>query len=262
MHSLSRVTQHLLALTFSILFVVLGVFWIRSSQQYWVERPREDQGLISASAVKMLSFGQDPVVTDWLWIRFLSDPSIARTTKGIKTAIFRDLDLATELDGKFFEAFFFGASLLSVIRDDSESALTLLLKAQRFRKQSLHLLPENFREEFWSDEYVIPLTLAYLYIYELDDLPNGAAAFQEAATLPKAPAYLQSLIEKLKTTAGQIEVGLKYTAFLSAVFKDNPGALERLERRKRGLITFQYLFEMNKNYLVFLFYLTMWLKKP
>jgi hypothetical protein len=248
----STVTQHLLGFLGSGCLLSFGLWLSSASQLYWVQRPREDEGRISPAAVKLLSFGQAPVVTDWLWIRFLVDPSIAHAQKGVRAAVFRDLDLATDLDSKFFEAYIYGANILTVIRDDNEGAHALLSKAQTFRKQKLSQLPDAFREEFWSDEFAIPLTLAYVYIYELDDLPRGAEAFKEAAQLPKAPAYLQSLVEKLKTTEGQIEVGLGYTGFLAEMFKSNPEALERLERRKRGLVAFQYLYGLNKGYLSFL----------
>ncbi len=245
-------TQHLLGWIASAVLLASGLWITRSSQMYWVEPPRVDEGRIAPDAVRLLSFGHAPVVTDWLWIRFLADPSIAHAQKGTRAAVFRDLDLATDLDPKFFEAYFYGANILTVIRDDNEGAQALLTKAQAFRKSQLPELPSEFREEFWSDEFAIPLTLAYVYIYELDDLPRGAEAFQEAARLPKSPAYLQSLVEKLKTTEGQIEVGLGYTGFLAQMFKDNPEALARLERRKRGLVAFQYLYGLNKGYLSFL----------
>jgi hypothetical protein len=248
----SILTPPLVGVVCSACVLWIGLWLANKSQVYWVVPSRQDHGKVAPEAVRLLSFGHAQVVTNWLWIRFLADPSLAHTKEGVRAAVFRDLDLATDLDAKFFEAYAYGANILTVIRDDNKGAEALLLKAQNFRRNELTLLPAAFREEFWADEFAIPLTLAYVYIYELDDLPRGAEAFQEAARLPKSPAYLQSLIEKLKTTEGQIEVGIGYTSFLTEVFRNNPEALERLERRKRSLVAFQFLYGLNKGYLSFL----------
>ena len=78
----------------------------------------------------------------------LEDPLITHVTKGTHPAIFYTLDLITELDPAFMEAYTAGATVVSVIRDDGPGALHLVLKGEKFRTQVLPSYSADFRENY------------------------------------------------------------------------------------------------------------------
>lgn len=223
----------------SMHLAVLAPAWTPSAE----ERPvKWDPALF-----KTLAFGHWPAGIDWLWIKTLVDPSISHVPPGTHPTIYYDLDLATELDPAFFDIYVGGANLLAVIRDDAPGALALLLKADRFRVNDLPSYPESFRRDYWSGAWDIPLLLAYVYLFELNDMTHAAAQFKEAARLPGAPAYLGRLAQRFEKPGGEYEVGLKLLRFMISSSKDLR-AQEKLESQFSSLVVAQYLFQLNLSF--------------
>ncbi len=214
--------------------------------------PEEGRRKWDPRLFQILSFGHLPSAVDWLMIRFLIiDPSSKHVAPGTHPSVFYDLDLATDLDPIFFELYTAGANYLTVIRNDNEGAKELLLKGDRFRRQLLPSFPEEFQARFWRRQWQIPLLLAYVYLFEMDDMPEAARQFLEAAALPGSPAYLDRLAIRLQKPGGQYEVGLKLLNLLIDGTKA-PDVRERMVRKRDSLFLGQYLFHLNDAFRAYL----------
>ncbi len=200
---------------------------------------------------QILSFGQLPVVIDWEFILVLMDPSLKKVKWGERAGIYYQLDLISELDPGYFEVYYGGANLLSVIRKDSLGARDLLMKGVSFLKKKLSQYPEGFREQYWSRAWTLGMTLGYVYLFQIGDMPQAAQAFKQAALLPNAPPFMLRLEKKLSQVGGEYEVGLKLLDFMLLSPKDERVKKE-LEIKKLYLSISYYLFRINQSFLEFL----------
>jgi hypothetical protein len=217
---------------------------VAENSQHLVER-------IDPALFRAMSFGQLPAAIDWVFLKCLQDPTVEHVKKGEHLQVYYDFDVLTDLDSRFFSVYTIGANLLAIIHDDGQGALNLLLKGEKFRTGELSAYPESFRETYWSQEWQIPLLLAYTYLFELDDLPNAAIAYEKAAAFPQAPDYLKGLVKEFHTKDGQYQVGLRLLTFMINGQK-NMEAREKLERKKISLVILQYLFDLNSRFQAFL----------
>lgn len=198
-----------------------------------------------------ISFGHLPAAIDWLWIQSLIDPSLSKVTPGTHSTVYYHLDLATDLDPMFFEAYVAGGNVLSVIRDDFVGARDLLIKGNNFRKNELPNYGEEFEKRFWSQGWLIPVTLAYVYLFELQDMPKAAVVFKEAGNVPGAPEHLIRLAKRLEKPGGEYEVGLRLLNFLIASTRD-VRVKNELQRKRDSLFISQYLFDVGRAFHAFL----------
>lgn len=197
--------------------------------------------------LRMVSFGHLPAVLDWLWVKGLSEQAIDHVPQGVHPELYYRLDLITDLDSAFYMAYFAGANLLAVIRNDAMGARDLLIKAKKFRGSELDTYPKKFIQTQWKDPWKISLLLGYVYLMELNDMPNASIEFQEASQYPQAPPYLTRLSKRLQASGGQYEVGLKLLEFLARSTEDER-VLERLERQHHSLQIAQFIFHLNEQF--------------
>lgn len=200
---------------------------------------------------QVMSFGQLPAVVDWMWLKTLQDDFLSHVQKGTHPAIFYTLDLITELDPLFMSAYTQGATLVSVIRDDGPGALHLIQKGQHFRHEELSSYDERFKEYYWSSDWQLPLLEAYIYLFDMDDMPHAYESFKEAAEMPGSPKYLPGLIVHLEEPGGEYLVGLRLLQHMIASAK-HPEVKERLSRRLDTLKINYFLFDLNQHFLNFL----------
>jgi hypothetical protein len=200
---------------------------------------------------KMISFGHLPTAIDWMWIQILLDSNISHVAKGTHPAVFYTLDLITDLDPINYSAYRAGANLLAVIRDDGPGARDILEKGERFRKEKLASYPAKLQENYWQYSWGIPYLLAYVYMFELQDIPHAAVAFREAALLPGSPPFLQSVLKRLQSPGGEYEVGLRLLNHMIQGEK-NEDAKEELIKKRNSLVVGQFLFDLNHSFQNFL----------
>lgn len=168
---------------------------------------------------KTITFGNFPSGIDWELIRVLQDTSLKKVPKNTHPAIYYNLDLISELDRGFFDAYYAGAHLLSIARGDGEGAKELLEKADDFRRNQLQKFPRSFQETVWENHWALSVVLAYVYLFNLNDLPKAAEQFTEASKVPGAPEYLIRLRKKLNQEDGQYLVGLNLLKFMMSSSK-------------------------------------------
>jgi hypothetical protein len=230
---------------------LLLTLYMRMNSLVPVEPAVEKVEAFNPKLFEVMSFGQLPAIVDWMWIRSLQDPLITHVTRGTHPAIFYTLDLITDLDPAFKEAYIGGSTLLSVIRDDGDGALRELLKAQAFRKGELPHYSKEFKELYWADDWQVPFLAAYVYVFDLQDMPHASLMFRETAKEPGSPLYLKDLVKKLDQPGGQYEICIKLIDFLLKSEKD-ARVRDRLTRSKDSLKVNYFVFGLNDGFEKFL----------
>lgn len=241
---------------FICLFVLFAAtIWLnlqlRQQASAWVEPPPERLIKLDPRIARILSTGHLPAVVDWLWMKGLQDDAVFHVTPGNHPPAYFDFDLATDLDPAFQEIYLAGGNLLAVIRDDKTGARDLLLKADRFFTENLSTYPKEFQDSYWGNSWGIYLTLAYVYLFELEDVPQAAVAVAKAAELPGSPEYLDQLANRLKTPHGQFEVALRILNFM--IEKSNQQRpTERLVAKRQNVLVAKFLYELRADYQAYL----------
>jgi len=208
---------------------------------------RPDAGL-----VRLLSFGQLSSMIDWIWIRAMAeDSSVPGKDRLGRSQFDYDLDLMTDLDPALFQAYVGGSQFLSVVRDESAAAKQLLIKGARFLRNELSEFGPIFRERFWSRAWELWMTLGYVQLFDLGDMPRAAEAFEAASKESGAPEFLKHLGKRLSTVDGQYDVGIRLLEFMmrSVIAGKNEKKMAELERKKYNLEVGQYLYRLSQEYL-------------
>ncbi len=169
---------------------------------------------------RMLSMGHVASWIDWIWLRCILHSPVKPGIAGNHSPFFYDLELLTDLDPQFQLIYTAGVSLLAVIQRDGMGARDLLIRGRAFSKnQLLHHTPE-FIKRYWPEAWRIPLLLAYVYTFELNDMRQAKLAFQEAAQMEGSPAYLKILDQRFRSIGGEYQVGIRLLKALEASTND------------------------------------------
>ncbi len=235
----------LIVSAFCIQFVALDA--LKKLDTSWVEPPPDKVEKWSPDLFKAFSFGHVQTGIDIIWLRVLQDDAISRVHDGMHPPVFYDLDLATDLDPAFLEAYVGGANLLAVIRNDGTGARDLLLKGEKFRTDFLQDYPAAFQAEEWKNSWRVPILLAYVYLFNLNDIISAKKYFTAAFKVSGSPAYLADLVKRLEAPRGEYEVGTKLLTFLEAQTKDER-SIEGLERKKKSLFIGALLSQINESF--------------
>ncbi|MBS1963932.1 MAG: hypothetical protein JST04_17100 [Bdellovibrionales bacterium] len=197
---------------------------------------------------RMLAFGQVPAAVDWLLIQFLSDTNITKTQNDAETAVYRVLDLATDLDPAFFTLYTIGGNYLSIIRGDRYGALKLVEKGERFRREELPKYPSSFREEVWENPWRVPMILGYLQLLEFQNIPAAREAYLEITKIPRVPIYVRWLAQGMQTARGRIRVARNSVEIIEKWYQDDPVMLAPVVRMRKLLDLAAALYDWNAEF--------------
>jgi hypothetical protein len=198
---------------------------------------------VSPELFKTLTFGQWPVGIDWMWLRTLTDSSLAKVPRGEHPAAFHQFMVATDLDPGFYYIYFAGANLLAVLRDDALGARELLDKGNRYRLEVLPGMPPEFKVRQWGNSWQLLILLAYVQLFELNDIRSAGVSFVQASRIEGVPAYIHSLAHRFEKPGGEYEVGMRLINFMIAGERD-VAVRARLETRRQSLFLGQFLFHV------------------
>lgn len=199
--------------------------------------------------VRLFSFGFLPVSIDWLWLESVMDVSQLPTPNGTHSSLYYTIDLLTSLDPSFYFAYVAGAHLLTVYRSDPLGAKELLLKARGFRDSELTRYSQHFQDDYWADAWNISVLLAYVDLFELNDLPSAGEHFRDAARFASAPAYVHQMSNRLSKPGGIYEVGDRLLEFMirkEKASRMDPKVMVRLKEQREALKVKRYLFSMSQ----------------
>lgn len=232
-----------------------GILWLQAClrgevirrESGYVAPPEARRFKVDPVIATTLAFGHTPILTDLLWVRALVDERLDWVLPGQHAQAFYDLDLATDLDGAFFNAYLVGSLLIYVVRSDADGAWRLLQKGETFRTTKLHEYGPKFESRFWTGSWWLPMLLGYLAFIERGDLIAGRSFYEKAAVMPGAPPYLKRLISRLERSSGRAEIAIRLTQMMFDTTKDEV-ALQRLHSRLRDLRVYFFLAEAQESF--------------
>jgi hypothetical protein len=232
------------------LFQIFLSAQISMQEATWVELPSTGQKR-DPKLFQIVSFGNLMTLVDWLFVKSLADPTLTKAQFIDHSSFYYDLDLLTDLDPAFFDAYFLGGNILPLVQRDGDGAKKLLLKGDRFIKNELPHFPEDMRQNHWQYPWKIYVLMAYNYLFHLDDIASASIAFQQAATFPGIPEYLIRLDRRLKVVGGEYEVGLNLLNFLIQT-ASTESIKNQLEKKKYNLYIAQYINDVNLSFMGYL----------
>jgi len=169
------------------------------------------------------------ILSDFLFLKvstFLGDKFIKKEMLENKHAdyIYNSVDVITDLDPWFWDAYLFSNMLLTWDFRKIDMANKLLFKAREYR----------------TTDFKVPYHIGYKYFYFLKDNMNGAKYMMEAARLPGSPTYLTGLATRLSAYQNQYKPAI---VFLNETLKKtrNPTLAKQIEIRLETLITLDKL---------------------
>jgi len=156
-------------------------------------RAIQDTVLVTSSTLKKVSLGFNELLSDIYWFRalqYVGTDEIIFSEKD-SNLLYKYLDIITDLDPKFVNAYRFGGTFLAEPNpfglDDIENGEKLLDKGRMNN-------PNNFR---------LPLEQAFLYYLHTNDYNKAADLFHEASEKPGMSDFRSSSLRGMAATARQ-----------------------------------------------------------
>jgi len=132
--------------------------------------------------VRVASLGRSYAASDIVWLQIVQLIGSTVRLKAGLPGLEKWIDVATSLDPKFGEPYYFGAILL-VTDDKRSNEVDALLQRG---------------EDALPDEFLIPMWRGFSSYAGRLDPKTAAKHFRRAATKPRAPAYLVRLAQRLE----------------------------------------------------------------
>jgi hypothetical protein len=137
--------------------------------------------------LKFSSFGHHRFIADLLWITTLIESDLEHYKKDdLNSWMYLRFNTITDLDEKRYYPYSFGARYLSIIKDDLKGAEKIFLKGL----------------EHFQNDYQLNYNLAFLYIFEKNEVDKSVPFLERIKDHPKAPPFITSLLSKAKVQAG------------------------------------------------------------
>ncbi len=185
------------------------------------EEPRVtlESARFHSRSLQQFALGFDTFLADLAWVELLQAASHEKLVNQEVSWEYAKLLSITTLDRRFSRAYSFGASFISIFRQDKNGALEIL-------RRWVTAEPRN-----WWSHYA----LGFHLFHEMDLPQEGAKHLLRAAELPSAPAWLTSLGIRLMSTSGSYFSSLQTTLSLYDSIRDEEGK-NRLRARIRSLV--------------------------
>jgi tetratricopeptide (TPR) repeat protein len=145
-------------------------------------------------ALRRFSLRQETSLADLYWLRLVQYIGTPEHHQQKLPQLYPLANLVTDLDPRYAYAYLAPGMLLSTTGRIQESN---------------HLLEKGVSNAPWRWE--IPFYLSFNHWYELRNLEEGARWLKVAATVKGAPPWIGTLINRLYSSAGQIDLAIGYT---------------------------------------------------
>ncbi|MFI5314926.1 MAG: tetratricopeptide repeat protein [Myxococcota bacterium] len=210
----SRVPFELLLLPW-----LIAAGWASFSANHWLESRAVEQTasgdvgpLPDGHTVRIASLGFARLAADLFWIRTVSYVGGEEAAKAKWPGAERLANLVTDIDPHYDSIYVLMASVLSGLRTDPDAAIRLLEKGAAV-------------SSYWRIHFL----LGFQYFMEKQDYVRGAESLQRAVALG-GPQYLQFLVTRLYTSAGDPETGMRFIA-ARLQQEENPDVRAKLAKR-------------------------------
>jgi len=145
------------------------------------------------SVVRLASLGHKNLLADYYWLKTIQYLGACIMLKIKPMRLYRYAQFVTDIDPKFFEAYYYPAAVMIVDRISPEQTIALLEKG----KKSL------------PDQGLIPALLGFSYYYFMHDNEQAAQNFDLAAKLRNYAGYA-ILAARIRGEEGSAEVSLDF----------------------------------------------------
>ena len=203
--------------------VLMGVFLIMSSSLYLdTTFPMEKRPVYYVPPLeylRLISGSFESLYADIFYIR-----GILAITDEFEERVRRtdwvqaNLEVATNLDPKLVQAYFFGGVV--VPHDDEES----IRKGIQFLERGIQRSPDEWQLPYWAG----------FNHYQLGEYLKAIEYYEKASNFPDAPKFLRSIQPMYYYRAGRADLGVIFLEGLLHSVKD-PEQLEWIESRLRWL---------------------------
>lgn len=166
-----------------VFFTLAAVLNLNTSKQT-IKIDKQSSALnFSTDLIRFSLAGYKRLSADILWITTLLESDTGQyKNKDLNNWMYMRFNSILELDPKFLIGYQFGAQYLSIIKDD-------LLGAEKIFEKGLSIYPDN---------YFLNYNAGFLYAFELNKPAKAIRAYERILAFPQAPAFLPSLISKLR----------------------------------------------------------------
>jgi hypothetical protein len=142
---------------------------------------------INKDLLVFTSFGNKRILTDLIWVQTLLESDMEHyRKKDLNNWLFLRFNTVSVLDPYFYENYFYGGQFLGIVKDD-------LYGASKIYDKGLEVYP---------DDYKLNYNAGFLNYYELDNYEKGLKYLLKIKNNPKAPVFIQSIINKLNVSTG------------------------------------------------------------
>ncbi len=189
----------------TILFVALVLFLIAGTLNHKTPRPvpvlsKQDTAInINKNFLVFLSAGNKRFITDLLWVQTLLESDMEHyKERDLNSWMFIRFNTISELDPHFYQNYLWGGQYLAIVKDDLIGATTLMERGVKY-------FPEDYRLNY---------NLGFTYYFELNEYEKGIKFLERIKNHPKAPAFIPSLVVKLK-----VETGFDADSAMAVIFE-------------------------------------------
>ncbi len=153
-----------------------------------LELSKQDTALnINNNLLTYISAGNKRLLTDIIWIQTLIESDVEHyKKKDLNSWLFLRFNTISVLDSKFYENYAFGGQFLAIVKDDLEGASLIYDKGLKY----------------YPDDYVLNYNAGFLNYYEMENYSKGLSYLEKIVNNPRAPVFIQSIINKLRVTTG------------------------------------------------------------
>ena len=177
-----------LLLSTGVVTFLAGCFLNHHISKPDLELSKQDTAInINNNLLTYISAGNKRLLTDLIWVQTLIESDIEHYKKrDLNSWLFLRFNSIATLDPKFYENYFWGGQFLAIVKDDLEGADYLY----------------DLGIQQYPDDYRLNYNAAFLNYYELGDVKKGAQYLEKIVHHPKAPTFLESILNKLKVESG------------------------------------------------------------
>ncbi len=203
-----KIRKKILLYALVFFFCFAQVFAQRALERYPVNQHEPFLYLPSGDYLKPLALGYNQVLADVLWIRTVHYFGSHYMTDKEYPWLYHMLTLIIDLDPKFNFPYYFGGIVLSVEADQKDRANAILARGM----------------EAYPEKWEYPFYIGFNHYYHEGNPAAAIPYIEKAAALPRAPAFVQSLVGTLYLKTGKKETALK---FFRKIYENTSDALVR-----------------------------------
>lgn len=193
---------------FKSFLVPLSGLGLLTAASYWnlqfelpeLDISKQESSLnVSSDFLSYANLGNSRLLSAFLWISTLLEADTEHYKKSdFKNWMYLRFRTISKLDPLFYENYLWGGMLLSIVKDDPESASEIF-------EEGLQIFPQDFRLNYMA---------GFNDYFERGDYASGLEKFQRIQDHPQAPSGLKFIVGKLKfETTGDYEMTREFLEY-------------------------------------------------